>query len=148
MSTYTQIVYHVVFSTKERVRVLLPDHRKKLWNYMWGVLKNKQCHLYQINGVEDHVHLLMALHPSIALADFVKDLKIGSSIWLKECGHFPGFTHWQDGYAAFTCSAGDIDDVVKYIKGQEEHHRVVSFKDELRALLVKARVKFDERYLV
>ena len=148
MSTFTQICYHVVFSTKDREPVLLAENREQLFRYTWGILKNKDCHLYRIGGVEDHVHILTGLHPMIALAELVKDIKTGTSKWIKENAVFPGFTHWQDGYGAFTVSYSDKDAVIEYIKNQPEHHKRVSFKDELREFLVKHGVKFDEKYLV
>jgi len=148
MSTFAQIYYHVVFSTKDRVPVLAADKREKLFRYTWGILKNKDCHLYRINGVEDHVHILTSLHPSVCLADLVKEAKVSTSTWIKENAMFPDFTHWQDGYGAFTVSHSDKDAVIEYIKGQEAHHKKVSFKDELRAFLIKHGVKFDEKYLV
>ncbi len=79
MSTFTQIYYHVVFSTKDRVPVLAADKREKLFRYAWGILKNKDCHLYRINGVEDHVHILTSLHPTVCLADLVKEVKVSTS---------------------------------------------------------------------
>ena len=148
MSTFTQICYHVVFSTKDREPVLLAENREQLFRYTWGILKNKDCHLDRIGGVEDHVHILTGLHPMIALAELVKDIKTGTSKWIKENAVFPGFTHWQDGYGAFTVSYSDKDAVIEYIKNQPEHHKRVSFKDELREFLVKHGVKFDEKYLV
>jgi len=148
MSTFTQIYYHIVFSTKDRAPVLSADKREKLFRYTWGILKNKDCHLYRINGVEDHVHILTSLHPTMCLADLVKDIKISTSKWIKEEDVFPAFTHWQNGYGAFTISHGDKDAVIEYIKGQEDHHKHVPFKDELRKLLLKHGVEFDEEYLI
>ncbi len=147
-STFTQIYFHIVFSTKERVPALSADKRENLFRYTWGILKNKDCHLYRIGGVEDHVHILTSLHPTVALADLVKDIKTSTSKWIKEEKVFPTFTHWQDGYGAFTVSDGDKDAVIEYVKNQEEHHRKISFRDELRELLVKHGVEFDEKYLV
>jgi putative transposase len=147
MSTYTQIYYHLVFSTKERAPALTAEKRESLFRYTWGILKNKDCHLYRINGVEDHVHILTSLHPTVTLADLIKDIKIGTSKWIKENAAFPNFTHWQDGYGAFTVSHDDKDDVIEYIKNQEAHHKRMSFRDELRGLLGKFGVSFDEKYL-
>jgi len=148
MSTFTQIYYQIVFSTKERDRVLLANRRDDLFRYTWGILKNKECHLYRIGGVEDHVHILTSIHPTVALADLVKDIKTGTSKWIKTEGVFPDFTRWQDGYAAFTVSHSHKDEVIDYIKGQEIHHRQVSYTDELREFLIKHGVEFDEKYLV
>ena len=148
MSTFTQIYYHIVFSTKNREPALKAEGRQELFRYIWGILKNKQCHLYRINGVRDHLHLLTSLHPTVSLADLVKDIKLATSAWIKESGAFPNFTHWQDGYGAFTHSHAEKDRIIEYIKSQEEHHKRVSFHDELRKLLVGAGVEFDERYLM
>lgn len=148
MSTYTQILYHIVFSTKNRDRCLSQEKRADLHRYIWGVIKNKNTHLYRINGVEDHIHILSGLHPTICLADFVKDLKISSAGWIKQNRVFPRFSHWQEGYGAFTLSIKERDALIEYIKGQEEHHRRISFRDEFRKLLEEAGIEFDERYLL
>ncbi|WP_051291188.1 IS200/IS605 family transposase [Pedobacter glucosidilyticus] len=84
MSTYTQIIYQIVFSTKYRGRTLTKDNRKELFKYIWGILENKKCHLYRINGVEDHIHIVTHLHPSVSLASLVKDIKVASSLYIKE----------------------------------------------------------------
>jgi putative transposase len=147
VATYTQILYHLVFSTKNRRRVLDGPRRDDLFRYLWGILKNKDCHLYRIGGVEDHVHILTTLHPTVPLAGLVKDLKVASSLWIKDGTVFPEFDGWQDGYGAFTCAWRDKDALIEYIKGQVEHHRVESFQDELRRMLGEHGVAFDERYL-
>jgi putative transposase len=147
MSTFTQIYYHLVFSTKGRERVLIEEHRKEFFRYTWGIVRNKDSHLYRINAVEDHVHILTSLHPSVAFADFVKDIKVATSVWIKEKGLFPGFQSWQEGYGGFTASHADKDRLIEYIKNQQEHHRVKSFVEELREMLVEAGVEFDEKYL-
>ena len=146
MSTYTQILYHVVFSTKDRERVLSKAGRDDLYRFIWGVLKERESHLYRIGGVDDHVHMLISLHPSIALADLVKEIKTASSKWIKGTGVFPIFTHWQPGYGAFTHSLAEKDDLIEYIKSQEEHHKVVSFREEYEALLKKAGLVLDPKY--
>ena len=127
--------------------MLKADHREALFKYVWGILKNKESHLYRINGVEDHIHILTSLHPTKCLSDLVKDIKTSSSKWIKENGVFPSFTHWQDGYGAFTVGHADKNEVIEYIKNQEEHHRRISFRDELRGMLEKFGVHFDEKYL-
>jgi REP element-mobilizing transposase RayT len=147
MSTYTQILYHVVFSTKNRQPVPVSEKRAGLFRYTWGIIKNKHCHLYRIGGTEDHVHILTSLHPTLALADFIKDLKVSATKWILDNEAFPGFSHWQDGYGAFTHSIRDKDSLIEYIKGQDEHHKKVSFLDELKQLLMEAGIAFDEAYL-
>ena len=147
MSTYSQVLYHIVFSTKDRVKCLSATRREDLFKFIWGVLKNKDCHLYRIGGVEDHVHILCSVHSAISLASLVKDIKVGASTYIKDEGLFSGFSHWQEGYGAFTCSWQDKDGLIEYIKGQEEHHREVTFLDELEALLKAAGVEYDPKYL-
>jgi len=148
MSTYTQICYHIVFSTKARQPTLKAERRADLFRYIWGILKNRESHLYRINGAEDHVHILTSLHPCVSLANLVKDVKTASSLWIKEESVFPMFSNWQDGYAAFTHSKQEIDGLIEYIKGQEEHHRRTTFAEEYRKLLEEAGIEFDERYIL
>jgi REP element-mobilizing transposase RayT len=137
-----------VFSTKDRVPALVADKRDDFFRYTWGILKNMDCHLYRINGVEDHVHILTSLHPTVCLSDLVKAIKTGTSKWIKENGVFRAFKHWQDGYGAFSIAHGEKDVVIEYIKNQEEHHKRVSFQDEFREMLIKFGVQFDEKYRV
>ncbi len=148
MSTYTQIYYHIVFSTKERAPVLIPSCRESLFRYAWGIIQRRDSRLYRINGTSDHLHMLTSLHPSVSLANLVKEIKGGLSYWIKSNKFCPGFTNWQTGYGAFTHSGLDKERLIEYIRNQEQHHRRVSFADELRALLIEAGVEFDERYLI
>jgi len=147
MSTYTQILYQIVFSTKNREHTLDTEHRADLFRYIWGVLKNKKCHLYQIGGVTDHVHILTHLHPTVALASLVKDIKIASSVFVKENGLFTKFNGWQEGYGTFTYSFKEKDRLIEYIKNQEEHHKVKTFREEHIELLNEHGIEFDEKYL-
>ena len=148
MATYTQTIYHIVFATKHRERVLDKPRREDLFRYIWGIVKNHDCHLFRLNGVEDHVHILTSLHPTVALADLVKAVKTGSSKWIKEENVFPQFSHWQDGYGAFTHSIREKNPLIDYIKDQENHHRRVDYLDEYRTLLQDAGIEFDEKYLL
>ncbi|MEO7446478.1 MAG: IS200/IS605 family transposase [Ferruginibacter sp.] len=148
MSTYTQILYQIVFSTKHREHTLEAKNRKELFKYVWGILKNKKCHLYQINGVSDHLHIATHLHPSIALADLVKDIKLASTEYIKSKHLFTAFNGWQDGYGAFTYSIEAKDNLINYIKNQEEHHKKISFLEEYKKLLKEFEVEFDEKYLL
>ena len=147
MRTYTQIIYQIVFSTYSRVPVLKHENRPLLFQYIWGILNNKKCHLYQINGVEDHIHIATHLHPQVSLASLIKDIKVGSSKFIKEKQLFPDFTNWQDGYGAFTYSIREKESLIEYIKQQESHHKKITFKEELISLLTEHGVEYDERYL-
>jgi putative transposase len=98
--------------------------------------------------VEDHIHILSDLHPSVSLSDYIKDIKVASSLWMKECGYFPAFEGWQDGYGAFTYSIREKDKVINYIKNQKEHHKSETFYDEYKRLLIESGIGFDEKYLL
>ena len=104
MGTYRQIFYQIVFATKYRKPTISTEHDEELYKYIWGIIKNKKCKLYRINGIEDHIHIFSDLHPTVSLSDYVKDIKIASNLWMKESGKFPLFEGWQDGYGAFTYS--------------------------------------------
>lgn len=147
MSTYTQILYQIVFSTKRRKPALARENRPELFKYIWGLLKNKKCHLYRINGVEDHIHIVTHIHPTVAPAFLVKDIKIASSGYIKENDLFPDFEEWQDGYGAFTYSYKEKDTLIEYVKNQEEHHKTKTYREELIELLQEHGVAFDEKYL-
>lgn len=146
MSTYIQILYHLVFSTKNRQPVLSDSRRQELCVYTSGVITNSHCRSIWINGVRDHVHILFSLHPTIPLAKLVKDIKVASSSWIKGNQVFPNFFAWQEGYGAFTYSLEDEPKLITYLKGQEEHHRRVTFEEEYRRLLADHGIKIDERY--
>ena len=146
MSSYRQLVYHLVFRTKNSVPSLRNEYSPQLYAYIGGIIKNKNSHLIKINGAEDHVHLLTDLHPSLALADFIREIKVSSSTWMKASNYFPDFTGWSDGYGAFTSSYIDIGILIEYIRMQKEHHAKMSFEDEYRKLILESGLTIDERY--
>ena len=147
MGSFRQIYYQIIFTTKFRRHTISEIHCKELYKYISGIIANKNCKLLQINGVEDHIHIFCDLHPSISLANFVKDIKIASSIWMKECGFFPKFESWSEGYSAFTYNYRDRDMIINYVKKQKQHHKKESPKDQLRRLLQENKVEFKEQYL-
>ena len=146
-NTFTQLDYHIVFSTKDRRPVLDSTRREELYRYIWGAHKNMGCKLHRIGGVEDHVHIFASLPTTLCIADFVKEVKTEATKWIKHEGVFPEFTSWQDGYGAFTVSQEHRDAVITYIKDQPDHHRGVSFVEEYKRLLTQAGISFDEQYL-
>ena len=148
MSSYRQILYHLTFHTKNSEKVLHNSGNEELFKYIWGVIKNKKCRLYRINGVEDHIHIVCDLHPSIALADLVKDIKVSSSIWIKARGIYPLFSNWAESYGAFTLSIREKDTIIKYVMNQQEHHKRENFRAEFIRLLKENGIDFDEKYLV
>jgi len=147
MSTYTQILYQIVFSTKNREHTLTKPNREELFKYISGVLKNKNCHLYRIGGVSDHIHIVTHLHPSVALASLVQDIKLASSHDIKTHQLFENFNGWQDGYGGFTYSFKEKDRLIEYVKNQEQHHPTITFKDEYIELLKEHGIEFEEKYL-
>jgi len=147
MGTYTQILYQIIFTTKMRERTLTKEHRPELFKCIWGILQNKNCHTYRINGVEDHVHIVTHLHPTIALSGLVKDIKLGTTSFIKEKGIFPNFQGWQNGYGAFTYSIKAKDDLIRYVINQEAHHHVKTFREEFEELLKEFEIPFEEKYL-
>lgn len=146
MSSYRQILYHLVFRTKESNKTINQEHARELYAYIMGFIKNKKGFLYRINGMEEHIHIICDLHPSIALADFMRDMKSASSRWMKETLKFPKFLGWADGYAAFTYAWMDKDMIVNYIKNQQEHHKKETFEEELKRLLKEFGVEYDEKF--
>jgi len=148
MASYRQLCYHIVFGTKSRKQTIANVHCELLYKYVWGIISNKKCKLYRINGSTDHIHLFVDIHPSIALATFVKDIKVSTSIWLKEQPEFKQFEGWSEGYGAFTISHADKDSVIEYIKNQKEHHRKTSFQDEYKAMLKEFGIQWTENDLL
>ena len=148
MGTYRQIFYQFVFGTKYRKPTIERTHDEELYKYISGIIKNKHCKLYRINGIEDHIHIMSDLHPTICVSDYIKDIKIASNLWMKETGMFPQFEGWQDGYGAFTYSIREKDMIINYIKNQKEHHGVENSYDEYKRLLIENKIEFDEKYLL
>lgn len=146
--SYRQILYQIVFATKNREKTITEAHCEDLYKYIWGTIKNRKCKLFRINGTEDHIHIFSDLHPSISLADYVKEIKVASSSWMKDSGKFPLFNGWQEGYGAFTYSVKEKDNVIAYIKNQKEHHKTEGFYDEYKRLLKEHEIEFDEKYLL
>ncbi|HBX49969.1 MAG: transposase [Bacteroidetes bacterium RIFOXYA12_FULL_35_11] len=148
MSTYTQIIYQIVFGPKNNEKTLTKKDRAELFKYISGIISNKKCHLYQINGVEDHIHIVTHLHPSVALASLIKDIKVASSIFIRKANLFQSFSGWQDGYGAFTYSIKEKDRLINYVKNQETHHKSKILRDEMIDLLNEHGIEFDEKYLL
>jgi len=144
MGTYRQIFYHIVFGTKQRSPVINEKNESELYRYIWGILKNKNCKLYRINGMPDHIHIFCDLHPSVSLSNLVKDLKVATNLRVKESGLFPEFDGWQEGYGAFTSSVKEKETTINYIKNQKEHHKHESFEDEFKKLLAEHTIEFKQ----
>ena len=146
MSSYRQHLYHIVFRTKDSLPTIRQNNVHELYSYITGIIKQKNSHLYRINGVENHLHILTDMNPSLTPIDFVKDIKVASSIWMKRSNLFPVFNGWAVGYGSFTCSYIDINRLIEYIKNQHEHHQRISFEEEYRKLLLDYGITPNEKF--
>lgn len=146
-STYLSLHYHIVFGTKDRMPLIDAAWRPRLHGYLGGTVHGLGGIPEAIGGVADHVHLLVGLKSTHCLADFVRELKKASTGWVHETIERGGKFAWQNGYAAFTVSATSREAVREYIAGQEEHHRVKSFREEYVAMLQKAGIAYDPQFL-
>lgn len=142
--TYATVHIHVIFSTKERKRLIPKEIQSQLWSYMAGICRNQKITAIAINGTENHVHALFHLPTTMTLAKAVNLLKTNSSRWMSEQGK--KFA-WQDGYGAFSVSESNTQAVINYIRDQEKHHRRISFEEEYVAFLKKHRFAFDPKYV-
>jgi putative transposase len=142
--TYTTNIVHCVFSTKERASLISDVRREQLWAYVFGIAKNLGIEILAIGGMADHLHILLSLPPTKTLSETVRNLKANSSRFMSESG--PQFS-WQEGYGAFSVSPSQIPVVKGYIRNQAEHHKMRNFEQEFLALLKKAGVAHDPRYV-
>ncbi len=145
--TYTNLLYHLVFSTKERIPLITKELQPDLYAYIGGIVRGEGGVLLEVGGISDHVHLLAKFKPTVAISDLLKKIKGGSSKWVNEEKFKLRKFGWQDGYAAFSVSESQVDAVRRYIREQEQHHCGPSYQDEFRALLERHGIEYDERYL-
>ena len=145
-SSYCNLLYHIVFSTKRREPWLTPPIRPRVHEYLGGAIRNEGGIAVIINGTADHVHILAKLRQDKAISKVIGELKANSSGWISRTFKDAGFA-WQEGYGAFTVSESMLSKVYRYIERQEEHHRSVSFLEEFKILLKAHGLPFDERYL-
>ena len=146
--TYSSNRIHVIFSTKERQKSISDELQPKLWAYMAGIARNQDFEAMIIGGVKDHVHALLLLPPSMPLSKAIQFLKGSSSKWVNEAGVAGNRFSWQEGYGAFSVSASQTPDVVRYIENQAAHHAHKSFEDEFLEFLTKYGVVFDPAHVL
>ncbi len=137
---------HIVFSTKNRADLILPEIENDLFSYIHGIVENNGAKLIIANGAANHIHLLVSLPRKIDVSELIGDIKRDSSKWIKREKNISNF-YWQKGYGAFSIGQSQVEMVAGYIKNQKEHHKKQDFKDEYRALLKKYEIDFDERYV-
>jgi len=137
-NTFTSLTYHIVFSTKQRKALIREETAPELYRYIAGIIREHDSQPIEINGVEDHIHILTGIAPTIAVSDMVRFIKSNSSKWFNE--NHPGRFGWQTGYAAFTVSHSQHGIVRQYVRNQREHHKKMSFREEYLALLINTKL--------
>ena len=147
-NTYTNLLFHIVFSTKNRDACLGEEIREPLFQYIGGVIRGEGGTLLEIGGVSDHVHLLARFKPTVAVSTMVRRIKTSSSKWMSQQPGAGFKFAWQTGCGAFSVSESQVGQVRRYIQNQAEHHRRRTFQEELREMLSKHNIEFDERYLL
>lgn len=145
--SYTSLHYHIVFSTKERRPYLDPNGEERLNAYLGGIIRNMKAKLHIVNNTADHVHMAVGLHPQLSISSFVAKIKANSSKWIHETFESLQAFSWQEGYSAFSVSYSGMDKVIEYIKNQQEHHKKLSFEEELLILLKKHNIDYDPKYV-
>jgi REP element-mobilizing transposase RayT len=143
--TFTQIYLHVVFSVKGRLNLINKQWRDELYKYICGIANNKEQKIFAIGGVGDHIHLLLSIKPAVAPSEIVRDIKANSAKWINERHLVAGNFQWQRGFGAFSISSGQLDNTIRYINNQEEHHRKKSFESEYLDFLKEYNVEFNEK---
>ena len=138
---------HIVFSTKHRQPIILPEYEHELHSYLGGICKNLDCQPIKVGGYTDHIHILCMLSKKIALMKLLEEVKSHSSKWMKTKDGLLKNFYWQDGYGAFSVNPSEIDTVIAYIANQHDHHSKKTFQEEYRAFLKKYNVEYDERYV-
>lgn len=146
-NTYSQIYIQVVFAVKGRENLIHKNLKDELYKYICGIANGQHQKVYAINGMPDHIHLLLSMKPDISLSNLVRDIKANSSKWINSNKKIVGKFQWQEGFGAFSYSSSHLDKVIAYINNQEEHHSKKTFKEEYLDLLSKFEIPFDPKYL-
>ena len=146
-NTYTQIHIQFVFAVKHRDGLIHASFKDELYQYISGIIKNNNHKLLAINGMPDHVHVLVGMRPTQSVSYLLQDIKGSSSKWINDKKFLRVRFEWQEGYGAFSYAKSEVNSVIRYIQNQEEHHRTKSFREEYLMMLKDFDVEFDERYI-
>ena len=146
-NTFSQIYIHTLFAVEGRLSLIKPDFKEDLYKYITGIVKNQGQKLISINGMSDHVHILIGLRPAMALADLVQEIKADSTNFINNKKWVRGRFCWQEGYGAFSYGHSQLYTIIRYIQNQEKHHQRRSFKDEYLSVLRKFDIAFDDKYV-
>jgi putative transposase len=146
-NTYTQIHVQFIFAVKYRIGVVQSSWKNELYKYITGITQKNKHRLLVINGMPDHIHILIGMRPTQSISDLMQDIKGGSSKWINEKKLVKGHFEWQEGYGAFSYGKSQIKDVISYIENQEQHHSKKTFKEEYIEFLEKFEVEYDEQFI-
>jgi REP element-mobilizing transposase RayT len=146
-STYSNLLYHIVFSTKQRIPLITANLQDELYRYIGGIIRGEGGALIEVGGMADHIHLLAKIRPATSVAEMLSRIKANSSKWANEGKMELRKFGWQEGYAAFSVSESKVPDVAQYIRNQKEHHRTQTFQEEFVDLLKRHGVEYDPQYL-
>ncbi|AWH84571.1 IS200/IS605 family transposase [Flavobacterium album] len=145
--TYSQIYIHIVFAVKGRLNLISPRWKDELYKYITGIITNDGQKLIAINGMPNHIYILIGLKPTIALSDLVRDIKASSSKFINTQKWIAGKFEWQHGFGAFSCGHSQLTKVINYIQNQEEHHKTKTFREEYLEFLKLYNVDFKEEFI-
>lgn len=146
-NTYSQVYIQIVFAVQNRSTLIKEFYRDELYKYITGIVKNNGHLLMAINGMSDHIHILIGLLPNQSISSLVQDIKGSSSKWINQQKFLPTRFSWQQGYGVFSYSRSGIENVIKYINNQKFHHRKKRFRDEYLELLKEFDISYDDRYI-
>ena len=146
-NTYTQLYVHYVFAVKDRLCLIHNKWKDKLYSYMTGIIDQQGHKLYIINGMSDHIHILISMNPKQSPSDLMYHLKRSSSLWINQNRLSLGKFSWQEGFGAFSLGKSQLPEKIKYIEDQQQHHKKESFREEYLQFLKENDIKFDNRYI-
>jgi len=146
-NTFSNLLFHIVFSTKERAFLLSPELRERLYSYISGIANQNGFKIIITNGTDNHIHILLLLKPDVSVSKAVQLIKGGSSKWIHDNFSMLKTFSWQEGYGAFTVSASQINPTKQYISNQEQHHKTMTFQEEYLEFLKRNNVDYDTKYL-
>lgn len=146
---YVRLIYHIIWRTKDSAPTIAEEYERELFKYIWGTAKAMGCYLYRINSMPDHLHMLVEIPPNISVSELVRTITMSAGRYMKEHKDwFPSFMGWAKSYCAITYSLAERDTIINYIATQKEHHKKLSFSDELKKIMQEVGIKYDEKYFL
>jgi putative transposase len=146
-NTYSELYIHLIFTVKGKANLIRKENKEELHKYITGIIKSRKQKLLCVNSVPDHIHILVSMSPDFTISDLVRDVKHYSMDFINKNKWMPGKFYWQEGFGAFSCSKSYQENLIKYIKNQEEHHKKQTFREEYIEFLKKYEIEYDDKYL-